>query len=300
MRQRALFTLPAAVVLGGLLATLPACDKSKEKAGAGGAASSASAAPTPNLNAMLKGFEGEIGMHLESKGEKPVDLAVSLKKDRVRMDVPEGMKGTELLGGSKGYLLLHAPEKKLYFVSDTQKKVIFIDLDTIGEKTKALTGGAGMPGSGAAGAPTMPNTTSITRTGKTARVAGIDCEEWEIKDKNRPTDTGTLCLAEESTSWLKLPLRALPDAYGFTTQIMDGNHFPLRYVGMSGPTQTVRAEATKIEKKALADAVFDVPKGYEMVDLIQMFTQMRLAIPGGMPGMPGVPPPKQPRKPGNK
>ncbi len=298
MRQRALYTLPAAVALGGLLFTLPACNTSKEKADAGGAASSA--APTPNLNAMLKGFEGEIGMHLESKGDKPVDLTVSLKKDRVRMDVPEGMKGTELLGGSKGYLLLHAPEKKIYFVSDTQKKVIFVDLDTVGEKTKALTGGAAPPGAGAGAAPSLPSTTSITRTGKKDRVAGIDCEEWEIKDKNRPESTGTLCLAEESTSWLKLPLRALPDAYNFTAQIMDGNHFPLRYVGMSGATQTVRAEATKIEKKTLADAVFEVPKGYEMVDLIQMLTQMTRAFPGGMPGMPGGMPgvPPRPHKPG--
>lgn len=296
MRQRALFTLPAAVAMAGLLFTLPACDKSKEKTGAAGAASSGATAPTPNLNAVLKGFEGEIGMHLESKGDKPLDLAVSLKKDRVRMDVPEGMKGTELLGGSKGYLLLHAPEKKVYFVSDTQKKVIFVDLDTIGEKTKALTGG--LPGGGGS-APSVPSTTTITRTGKTARLAGIDCEEWELKDKNRPTDTGTVCLAEESTSWLKLPLRGLPDAYGFTAQIMDGNHFPLRYVGMSGATQTVRAEATKIEKKALADAIFEVPKGYEMVDLMQMFAQMTRGLSGGMPGMPGMPvPTARPRKPG--
>jgi hypothetical protein len=288
------------MAVAALLVLSAACDKSKGDKADAGAATAATAAPTPNLNAMLQGFEGEIGMHVEAKGDKPLDLAVSLKKDRVRVDVPEGMKGTEILGGSKGYLLLHTPEKKLYFVSDTQKKVIFVDLDAAGETVKSMTppgGGAG----GGAGAPKIENTTSIARTGKSARIAGIDCEEWEIKDKNKPTDTGTLCLAEESTSWLKLPLRALPDSYGFAAQIMDGKHFPLRFIGMSGAAQTLRLEATKIEKKVLDDVVFAVPKGYETVDLLKMLGPMRMGgMPGmpGMPGAPGGPPGLRPHKPG--
>jgi hypothetical protein len=78
-------------------------------------------------------------------------------------------------------------------------------------------------------------------------------------------------------------------------ELVDGNHFPLRFVGYhkDGTTEDSRVEVTKIDKKSLQDSQFQVPPGYNVMDLEKMFAGMPGMPPGMMP--PGMMPGKMGR-----
>ena len=98
---------------------------------------------------------------------------------------------------------------------------------------------------------------------------------------------GTVCVAEEGFSWLSLPMAALngvPTEHMWMAELLDGKHFPLRFVGYGpdGVKETGRVEVTKIDKKTLPASDFEVPPTYAVIDIGQMFRG-----PGAMGGMPG-------------
>jgi hypothetical protein len=158
------------------------------------------------------------------------------------------------------------------------------------------------PRGGGAGKPATPPP-SIKRTGQKSVVAGIPCEEWEVKQDR---DRALVCMAEESASWFKLPTKALPDDLGFAAEMIDGKHFPLRVVAFKGEGQEAKIEVKAIEKKTVADTEFQVPAGYAQIDVVQMLKSFGgmgasgappgMMVPGAMP--PGaMPPGKVPTKP---
>ena len=54
-------------------------------------------------------------------------------------------------------------------------------------------------------------------------------------------------------------------------ELMDGKHFPLRFIAFDkAGAEESRFEVTRIDKKALAPARFEIPPGYKVVDLEQM------------------------------
>jgi len=99
-------------------------------------------------------------------------------------------------------------------------------------------------------------------------------------------------VADEGASWLSIPMTGIPTEKAWMLDLLDGKHFPLRFVGYAkdGTTEESRLEITKIDKKSLADSEFQVPAGYKVVDLEKMFQGL-----GGMPVPPHFPPGPRPR-----
>jgi hypothetical protein len=93
-----------------------------------------------------------------------------------------------------------------------------------------------------------------------------------------------------------LPITGIPTEYAWAMELMDGKHFPLRVIGYDEKTgaEEGRVELTKFEKKTLPATLFDMPAGYKVVDVEQMFAglahQPGLGAPGG-PNLAGFPPP---------
>jgi hypothetical protein len=224
--------------------------------------------------AFLNGFEGQIdvlskgslGGDPKKVASPPVTVNVLLKNGKVRVDAPPGMSGAEMMGG-KAYGIYDGPGKKAYLVMDAQKQAILIDLNKTGETMKSM-GSRGKPPGGPA-APTKPPP-KVTKTGKTDKVAGYECELWDITDE---TSKGTMCIAEEGISWFSIPMTGAPAEYAWMAELMDGKHLPLRFVGFDkAGIETGRVEVTKIDKKSEPDAMFEVPPGYTVKTLEQMFT----------------------------
>ena len=90
---------------------------------------------------------------------------------------------------------------------------------------------------------------------------------------------------------MKIPLVGAPAEYAWMIELLDGTHFPLRAImfekdGKEGG----RIEVTKIEKKALAANVFEIPSGYPQIPPEQLVGELMAAAMGGV-GRPGALPP---------
>jgi hypothetical protein len=290
-------------LLALLAVTLLACNKSKPSDDQAGA-SAPSLPGLPGLGAFLDGFEGEIdALVKENKpGATDTALAVFVKSGKLRLDLPEKMaQGAAAMLGPKAYVVYDPPAKKIFLVADARKEVIVVDLEKSGEQLKGMKPPEA-PHEPRAAAPEKP-APKLTKTGKFETVAGYKCENWDIATDHRE---GTVCVAQEGVSWFSIPMTGIPTDRAWMFELLDGKHFPLRFVGYDkdGATETARFEVTKIDKKALPASDFEYPPTYRITDLAQMFAGMA-GMPGmpGRPGMPGLPsgmPPMPSMPPGHR
>jgi hypothetical protein len=265
-----------------ILAVLPcattACGKLGGKAGDAGADGAVDGASSAGSLAFLGTFEGEIDAFTKDSTKpnaQPAPLAILVKGGKVKLAIPEGLtKGPGTPLGEKGYIVFDSAAKKLTAVSDATKEAIVVDLNTSGKSLAGMTPPAAGP-RGAAGSPGK-----ITKTGKTDLIAGYTCENWDIVGDKKE---GTVCMASDGPSWFSIPTTGIPTAQAWMLDMLDGKHFPLRYVGYGkdGATEETRIEVTKIDPKPVADTEFQVPAGYKTIELEKMM--------GGMPGMPAMP-----------
>src|SRR6185312_3753901 len=112
---------------------------------------------------------------------------------------------------------------------DSSKQVIVVDLDKVGQDFKGMAPphGGGPAGGGAAPPANPPK---VTKTGKFDTVAGYKCENWDVASDHREA---TACVAQDGFSWLNIPMSALngvPTEHLWMGELLDGKHFPLRFV----------------------------------------------------------------------
>jgi hypothetical protein len=285
--------LRAALALA-LSLSLHGCNKSKSGDAASTASSSSpvlAAAGSPL--AFLQGFEGEIGIMGKSVSKtKPeaVNLALSVKSDNVRLEIPQGLTSPGQ-PSPKGFLLLKPAEKKLIAVIDEmppqlQKTAIVIDLNTIGDQFKSMV--PHTPSApGAKDKPSKPPP-KLTKTGTTDKIAGYACDNWDVTEESKKV--ATMCIADQSNSWFHLPLTGIPTEYAWALELLDGKHFPMRFVGYEKDgSEGGRVEVTKFEKKPMAATLFDIPAGYKVTDIQSLMQQMMSGR--GMAAMPAGAPP---------
>jgi hypothetical protein len=272
-----------------IVVSLGACSKKEAPSAAGsGEGKSAPAAGGLGL-AFLNGFEGEIDLLFKdsSKANKPAPpLALMIKDNKLRVELPPDVAASNGMG--KGYAVVNTPEKKLYAVLEDKKQVVLIDLDKAGEQLKTFSSDAPPGSRERKEAPSRP-APKVTKTGQKDTVAGYACEIWDVVP-----DTGekmSVCVANEGASWFRLPLTGIPTEHAWALELLDGKHFPLRGVAYDkAGVEKVRIEVTKIDKKTLAGALFDIPQGYKVVDLQQMFMAFGGMSGAGAPGMGKMPP----------
>ncbi|HEY3499399.1 MAG TPA: DUF4412 domain-containing protein, partial [Polyangiaceae bacterium] len=263
------------------LALLAACKKEAPPAPASDAAavSAAPAAATPASTggdglAILKDFEGKISWAAKGKIAGPskdggaLNLALLVKGKKFRLELPPGLAGAQ---GAGGYLLGWPEDKKFYVVNDGQKQVLLIDSDKLGAQVEALSGKGAGPGTGA-------DAPELKKTGKVEKVAGYNCEVWQIAHK---TSRMEACIAAEGTDWLKLPVSKLPQQYTWASELSDGKHFPLRFVMFDKTgAEEGRVELTAIEKQPVDAARLELPPGYKVIDLEQMLGGLMQGLSG--------------------
>lgn len=282
-------SLTVLVALSAIAAvsTLAACDKLKSAVGKddgeGGAPSSGGGV----LSFLGSEFEGEITMALTVKsGAPPREMVMGIKKPKYRVDA-KGF-GSPTMGGAKpsaladdkATLILEPANKRGYVLVPAKKQAMLLDFD----KMKTMQNIPGMNGN----VPGVPKTVNappkVEKTGVKDKVAGYGCEIWKITQTDgRRADA---CVADGIT-WVDLSdLGWASPEITMAAVASEANRFPLRVVSIDPKgVEESRLEATKIDKKNLADAQFTVPADYQVIDLGQMMQGLQnLGVgPNGLP-----------------
>ena len=188
-------------------------------------------------------FEGEITMNVTEPGKPPHTITYDVKGTKMRFDAPAEAGP---MGG--GYVIFDTTNKKMTAVNDARKSAFVMDMNgagPMGMQNPAI----------AQAAQKKPN---IEKTGKTDTVAGYSCEIWHVTDD---TGSGDVCVAK-GISFPKMGRQAP----GWQSMLEDS--FPLRAVMKdTAGKEKDRMEVTKIEKKSLDDSKFQVPAGYQTMNM---------------------------------
>ena len=199
-----------------------------------------------------------------------------MKNGKLRADVSPSL-GNEQMGHLYG--IFDSGEKKAYGVMDSKKQAIMIDLNKTGEHLQTASHGGG------GSAPSKPPP-KVTKTGKTDTVAGYTCEI--LGHRRRDRLEGLDVHRGGRLLHLPHPAHRAPAEYAWMSELVDGKHIPLRAIAFDkAGVEEGRIEITKIDKKTEPAASFEVPAGYKIIALEDMF-KGGAAGAGGPPG--GFPP----------
>lgn len=216
-------------------------------------------------------FEGEITMHATTSRGTAEDITFDAKGNKIRFDAPSQR-------GEQSHVIFESGSKKILVVMDTQKS--YMEMDLTAMQNMAV---------GMGHAPNQPSVPSaqatVTKTGKHEKIAGYDCEDWDIKEQNGKK--AQACIAEgipfldfASLSPMQAPQN------NWMTELHDKRLFPLKVVEYDPAGKEMsRMEVTKIEKKKLDDSVFAIPAGYKKIEI------PTFGRPGLPPSVPGLAPP---------
>jgi hypothetical protein len=275
MNLRTLATLSVCVL------SLSACDKLRGSAGAdGGSSSTTSGGGITGLASKAlslvsptgEAFEGAITMN-NTRASKAADVIVyEVKGDKLRFDDP----------ARHAYVIFNAADKKMITVDDTKKTAMVIDLDQMQKLAGSMGAGGPHPT-----APTGPSDedVSIDMSGGTDVVAGYTCDKWKITETNKKTSKvrkTDACLAK-GIGFPDMSMGQAGATKSWMSKLVTDKFFPLRAVTTEDGVEQSRMEVTKIEKKTLDAARFEVPAGYTVTDMAQM-----------MKGLEGMRPPQAP------
>ena len=169
----------------------------------------------------------------ESKGAKEMDF--SIKGEKFRLDIDQG--------GHKATVIMDSKAKQAVTIVSERKAYMVMSLDRKGAATEEAKPAG-----------------KLVKTGKTETIAGYKAEEWDFEGGEPKTSIwGT----QELGGWSPVSdPRGRGPQLEIPAELKDGNFFPLRVVGEHGGM-----EAVKVTKKSLPASLFEVPEGYEAMEL---------------------------------
>ena len=193
--------------------------------------------------ANLAAFEGTITMRTTAAAHpQPREMVVEVKGDKLRFDIANE--------GNASHAVYSPSDNKVLFFLDTDKK--YMDMDFSPPTTAPST---------------SPDSGGITKSGTHKKVAGLDCEQWTVKDASGKRSE--VCIAQGIAFFDVSSLRAShkPET-ALAKEFREHKSFPLESIDYDASgTELTRMEVTAIDRKKLDDAVFGVPEGYAKVDV---------------------------------
>jgi hypothetical protein len=246
-------TKPISLALAAsILIVVAGCKKKDDSAAAdadaASSATTASSAVVSTGDTLGGGFEGALTMHVGDSHRPAADITFLVKGDKLRFDPPSHH-------GEMSHVIFESGAKKMLVIMDGQKTYMEMEAPTIHADTTTNH----VPSAEA----------SVTKTGKHEKVAGYDCEDWDIKERSGKRSQA--CIAE-GIPFLDFTNvgtgGAVASANPWMQELHEKKLFPLRAIEQDATGKEVsRMEVTKIEKKKLDDAQFAIPAGYKKLEL---------------------------------
>jgi len=185
-------------------------------------------------------FEGEITLKQTSAG-KSEEMVVKAKQNKLRFEMNEN--------GQAVAMLFDPAQNKVTTLFDDKKAYMELDFSSPSAPQANVDAKAA----------------TAEKTGKKDNIAGIDCEEWTVKDPSGKHND--VCLAD-GVAFFDLGAVQNKGDTAFSKQLREKKQFPLRSVDFDSTGKEIhRSEATKIEKKKLDSSLFEVPAGYQKISM---------------------------------
>lgn len=186
----------------------------------------------------LGSFEGQVDYKMTTRKGENVDMSYLLKGKRIRINT--SMKGHD------GAMIMDLSTRKMMMLMPEQKK--YTETEIRNPKGKS-----GKPEG------------KISKTGKTEVILGRKCEEWLYEGK---TGQSSIWAVSGMGNFMAMGGRPGDSSNAWAEAVKSKGLFPLRmtYTDKSGNTE-MTMEATKIDEKSLDAALFEVPAGYEKIEM---------------------------------
>ena len=205
--------------------------------------------------AVAQQFEGVIEIQMKSQNqETSMPMKYMVKGDFVRTEAqsPRG----------EFAMIMNMKERKMIMLMPQMNSYMERTIDSI----------APPPGSG--------KKPEFTKTGKSEKILGYDCDQYIVKEENRETEVW----AAKGLGTFMRPRMGGPMGGGrggmggggqmpsaWEQEIRAKGFFPLRTVTKNADgKEEARMEVTKIEKKVLDASLFKAPEGWQKMDMPMM------------------------------
>src|SRR5262249_44447817 len=105
----------------------------------------------------------------------------------------------------------------------------------------------------------------VKKTGAADTVAGFPCEKWLLTEGVRKVEA---CVAKFIGYFPMAAIAATPrNVFGFTAELEKESLFALRAVAYDpSGSETIHAEATRVERKSIPESYFKVPANFRIVE----------------------------------
>ena len=196
-------------------------------------------------------FEGVIEMQMkDANQDSPTPMKYMVKGDLVRMEMqsPRGEMA----------MIMNLKERKTIMLMPQMNSYMERTMDSAVQR------------------PADAKKSELTKTGKTEKILGYDCEQYIIKGEKRETE---IWAAKGLGTCTRHPMGGgrgrmggggqMPE--GWEDEIRSKGFFPLRTMTKNAEgKEESRMEVTKIEKKDLDASLFKAPEGWQKMDMPMM------------------------------
>jgi hypothetical protein len=187
-------------------------------------------------------FEGVVEYTVTTE-EGTMPMTYMMKGDNVRVEM-------EQQPGRKAAILMDAKENKSIMLMDQMK--MYMDLPAPPQADS-----------------TMPKP-EITKTGKTQKILGYNCQQFLVKEGDRQSD---VWVTKQLGRFQMLRMGGRGgkgNSEAWQKMIGSEGGFPLLAITKEGDSQVSKMEATKVDKKSLDASLFKIPEGYKKFDASMM------------------------------
>lgn len=183
-------------------------------------------------------FQGVVEYSVTTE-EGTMPMSYMMKGDNARVEM-EGRPGM------KAIILIDAKAEKTVMLMEQMK--MYMELP-----------------SAAVAAEDMPNP-EVTKTDKTQKILGYECQLYRVKEGDRVSEVWVTKELGKFQMFKMGGPRGKQQEEAWQKLIGKEGGFPLLVTTKEGDEQVSKMEATKVEKKSLDDALFKIPEGFKAMD----------------------------------
>lgn len=189
-------------------------------------------------------FEGVIEMQIQDLVNLEI-MSYSVSGHKVRIE-------SKLSSPSDPYFIIDTFEKKAYLVLNARDAYVEIPL---GAETSDLM-------------QSPPSKDRFVRTGESRMILGLPASKWVLTEEEQLTEIWATPSLGTYVGMQLQPAQETVASFAWESELKSRGLFPLRVTQLNEVgSVTYQLEVLSVTRRAISDAVFHVPPGYEKTDL---------------------------------